>query len=148
MPSYTWKLTDIGLALLTSHNPVVRVRPEVEAVGPDGLVSAVPVVVVPDAYGTYTVSLYASGDLTPSRGGNAGVDYVIEVGRFEQAIDGVFFAGMDTWRFTAAAGGGSVSGMVGGSLLAVWVGPPWPAAPLPKGLYIDKFAPNPWGIVA
>lgn len=148
MPPYTWKLTDIRAAALTPWFPVVRVRPEVEAFGPDGLVSEVPVVVTPDMYGTYTVSLFASGDLTPAAGGGSGVDYVIEVGRFEESIDGHRFVGMDLYRFTAAAGGGPVAQMQGGSLLAVWIGPPWPAAPLPKGVYIDKDAPNPWGVVA
>lgn len=151
MPSYTWKLTDIRADALTPWFPVVRVRPEVEAFGPDGLVSEVPVVVNPDMYGTYTVSLFASGDLTPAVGGGSGVDYVIEVGRFDESIDGHRFSGTDLYRFTAAAGGGAVAQMQGGSTLAVWVGPPigeWPQPPLPKGMYIDPTGMCPWGVVS
>lgn len=147
--TYTATLTDIGLGVLTGSSPVMRVRPLVESFGPDGLVSAVPVPVAVDpTSGAFTVTLHPSGELTPATGGAVGVDYVIEVGRFEEAIDGTFFAGLDAWRFTAVAGGGNVGQMAGGSLLAVWVGPPWPAPPLPRGLYIDLVTPNPWGVVA
>jgi hypothetical protein len=98
--------------------------------------------------GAFSITLIPSGELTPTTGSSPGVDYIIEVGRFEEAIDGTYFAGVDAWKFTAVAGGGNVGGMNGGSLLAVWIGPPWPAAPLPKGLYIDTTPPNDWGIVA
>lgn len=147
---YTGTLTDIGLGLLNGQSPVLRVRPTVEAFGPDGLVSAAPVPVSLNAgTGAFSMTLYPSGELTPAAGGAAGVDYIIEVGRFETAIDGEnVFVGLDVWKFTAVAGGGNVGEMAGGSMLAVWVGPPWPAQPLPKGLYIDTTPPNPWGIVA
>lgn len=147
--SYTGTLTDIGLGVLTPVAPVMRVRPVEEAFGPDGLVSEAPVAVaVNPINGAFSMSLIPSGELTPSRGGPAGVDYIIEVGRFERAIDGTYFAGLDAWRFTAVAGGGNVGGMNGGSVLAVWLGPPWPPSPLPKGLYIDLTPPNQWGIVS
>jgi hypothetical protein len=119
----------------------MRVRPEVEAYGPDGLVSKAPVpVTLNPTTGAFSITLIPSGELTPTTGGSPGVDYIIEVGRFEHAIDGTYFAGVDVWKFTAVAGGGNVGGMSGGSLLAVWIGPPvgeWPAEPLPKGLYLD-----------
>lgn len=146
--AYTGTLADIGLGVLTSHAPVMRVRPEREAFSPTGLISAVPVTVaVNPATGAFTMNLVPSGELTPTAGGSPGVDYIIEVGRFEESLDGTVFTGIDLWRFTAVAGGGNVGEMNGGSLLAVWVGPPWPPAPLPKGLYIDLLPPNPWGIV-
>lgn len=138
---YTGTLADIGLGVLTSSFPVMRVRPEVEAFSPDGLISKTPVAVPLDPVtGAFTMSLVPSGDLTPAGGGAVGVQYVIEVGRFEQAIDGTYFAGVDAWKFTAVAGGGNIGGMQGGSMLAVWIGPPigvWPSEPLPKGLYLD-----------
>lgn len=147
--TYTGTLADIGLEALTSHGPVMRVRPTVEAFGPDGLISAVPVAVALDpATGAFSMTLTPSGDLTPTSGGAPGVDYIIEVGRYQSALDGSRLVGVDAWRFTAVAGGGNVGEMNGGSLLATWIGPPWPAEPLPKGLYIDKTPPNLWGIVA
>jgi hypothetical protein len=147
--TYTGTLTDIGLGALTGQYPVMRVRPEVEAYGPDGLVSKAPVpVTLNPTTGAFSMTLIPSGELTPTGGGSPGVDYIIEVGRFEEAIDGTYFAGVDAWKFTAVAGGGNVGGMNGGSLLAVWIGPPWPTLPLPKGLYIDTTPPNDWGIVA
>lgn len=146
--TYTGTLADIGLGVLTSRMPVMRVRPTVESFGPNGLISAAPVQVSLDpATGAFSMTLIASGDLTPAAGGAPGVDYIIEVGRFEQAIDGTYFAGFDIWKFTAVAGGGNVGGMNGGSLLAVWIGPPWPTYPYPAGLYIDTTPPNPWTIV-
>ena len=148
--TYSGRLTDIGLGALVNANPVMRVRPVVEAFGPSGLISQAPVpVTITPATGAFSMSLIPSGELTPATGGSAGVDYVIEVGRFEEAIDGsAVFAGLDVWRFTAVAGGGNVGDMAGSSLLAVWVGPPWPSSPLPAGLYIDTVSPNPWGIVS
>lgn len=146
--TYTGTLTDIGLGVLAGSSPAMRVRPVEEAYGPDGLVSAVPVPVTLDGAGGFSMTLIPSGELTPARGGSPGVDYVIEVGRFEESIDGAVFHGADVWKFTAVAGGGNVGEMAGGSLLAVWVGPPWPDYPLPEGLYIDTVSPNDWGIVA
>lgn len=149
MSSYTYSgtLTDIGLGLLTGSAPVMRVRPEAEAFGPDGLVSAAPVsVTLNPTTGAFSMTLVPSGELTPSRGGTTGVDYIIEVGRFEEAIDGTYFAGVDVWKFTAVAGGGNVGDMNGGSLLAVWIGPPWPEMPSPPGLYVDLIPPNAWGV--
>lgn len=144
---YTGTLADIGLGVLTSRAPVMRVRPEVEAYGPNGLISSVPVdVAIDPVTGAFSMHLVPSGDLTAASGGRPGVDYIIEVGRFEKSIDGTYFAGFDVWKFTAVAGGGNVGGMKGGSLLAVWVGPPWPADPVPSGLYIDLTPPNDWGI--
>lgn len=144
---YTGTLADIGLGLLTPFAPQMWVHPEVEAFGPDGLVSAVPVAVtVNSVTGAFSMTLIASGDLTPAAGGPTGVDYIIEVGRFEQAVDGTYLAGTDVWKFTAVAGGGNIGEMSGGSLLAVWVGPPWPDLPVPAGLYIDLTPPNAWGV--
>lgn len=144
--TYTFTLNDIGLGSIASASPVVRIRPVVEAFGPDGIVSARPRTITLSS-GVGTVTLYPSGELTPANGGKAGVDYIIEVARFEEALDGVVFEGVDVYRFTAVAGGGNVGDMAGGSLLAVWVGPPWPS-PLQKGLYIDLTPPNDWGIRA
>lgn len=150
--TYTGTLTDIGLGVLTGQYPVMRVRPEVEAYGPDGLVSKAPVPVPLDpGNGTFSMNLIPSGELTPTTGGSPGVDYIIEVGRFEQALDGTYFAGIDAWKFTAVVGGGNIGDMAGGSLLAIWIGPPvaaWPSYPYPPGLYIDPLAPNPWTVVS
>ncbi|WP_136057581.1 MULTISPECIES: hypothetical protein [unclassified Microbacterium] len=143
--AYTWSLTDIGLGVLTSWMPEVTVRPAVSAFGPDGLVSDVRVQVSATG-GVYSATLIPSGDLTPASGGATGVDYIIEVGRFELADDLTkIWHGTEAWKFTAVAGGGNVGGMNGGSLLAVWIGPPWPAGS-PAGLYIDTTPPNAWGI--
>lgn len=144
--AYTWKLTDIGLDAIAAAEPVLHIRPAVPAFGPDGLVSSHPVAVTPNGSGVYSATLYPSGELTPSGGGNAGVDYIISVGFFDKELDGTEFRSVDNWRFTAVADGGNVGDMAGGSLLAVWV-PPWPDYPLPKGLYIDTAAPNDFGIV-
>lgn len=143
--TYTFTLTDIGLGSIAAADPVVRIRPVVEAYGPDGIVSARPREITMIGT-TGTVTLYPSGELTPATGGGSGVDYIIEVARFEEALDGVVFEGVDVYRFTAAVGGGNIGDMAGGSLLAVWVGPPWPQPPLPKGLYIDTTPPNEWGV--
>lgn len=148
--TYTGTLADIGLGALTALMPVMRVMPEREAFGPDGLISDAPVLVpVNPVTGAFSMTLVPSGELTPSMGGTPGVDYIIKVARFGIGSDGEKFEnGLDVYRFTAVAGGGPISGMAGGSLLAVWIGPPWPDAPLPAGLYIDKTPPNPWGVVA
>lgn len=146
--TYTGTLTDIGLGVIASSNPVMRVRPEVEAFGPDGVVSAKPrPVSVKSSTGAFSMTLYPSGQLTPGNGGPTGVAYILEVGRFEDTIDGKVFHGIDVWRFIAATGGGNIGDMAGGSLLAVWIGPPWPS-PLQKGLYLDTNSPNPWGVLA
>ncbi|MHC9044022.1 hypothetical protein ACYX8G_05530 [Microbacterium saperdae] len=138
--TYTWTLTDIGLGLLTSWLPEVTVRPKVSSFSPDGLVSDVRVPVTPTG-GVYSASLIASGDLTPADGGPTGVDYIIEVGRYELADDLTkIWHGTEAWEFTAVAGGGNIGGMQGGSLLSFWPGPPlgvWPSFPYPKGLYFD-----------
>lgn len=137
--TYTGTLTDIGVGLLAGAYPQLRVRPESEAFGPDGVVSAAPVpVTLSAATGRFAMTLYPSGELTPTAGGSPGVDYILEASRFETALDGsAVFTGLDVWRFTAVAGGGNIGQMLGGSLLAVWMGPPWPSKPYPKGLYID-----------
>ncbi len=150
MYAYGGTLTDIGLGVLTAQHPAMTVRPEESAFGPDGLVAGVrvPVALNPST-GAFTMTLIASAELTNARTGAHGVPYVIEVGRFELAEDLTsIWHGTEVWRFTAAAGGGNVGGMSGGSLLAVWVGPPWPPAPLPPGLYIDTTPPNAWGVVS
>ncbi|MEU4016168.1 hypothetical protein AB0E56_12995 [Microbacterium sp. NPDC028030] len=150
MPTYeyTGTLADIGLGVLTDLAPLMWVHPEVEAFSPEGLISATPVPVAVDPVtGAFSMDLVPSGDLTPATGGGSGVDYVIEVVLFKPTVDGEsFIAGTDVWKFTAVAGGGNVGEMNGGSLLAVWVGPPWPSAPVPPGLYIDMTPPNPWGV--
>lgn len=143
--TYTGTLTDTGLGMLTAWAPEMTVRPVTSAFGPDGLVSdvRVPVALAGDAF---TMSLIPSGELTPAVGGSPGVDYIIEVGRFELADDLTkIWHGTEAWRFTAVAGGGNVGEMNGGSLLAVWVGPPWPVG-TPAGLYIDLTPPNAWGL--
>lgn len=146
--AYTGTLTDIGLGFLTGAHPEVTVRPEESAFGPDGLVSDVRVPVTLTG-GSFSMSLIPSGDLTSARTGAAGMPYVIEVGRFELAADLTkIWHGTEVWRFTAVAGGGNVGGMQGGSLLAVWLGPPWPSAPYPKGLYIDTTDTNEWTVVS
>lgn len=151
---YTGTLTNIGLGALTSYAPLMWVHPTVEAYGPDGLISAAPVPVTLDpATGTFTMTLVPSGELTPARGGSPGVDYVIEVVLLKPTLDGGnSVAATDIWKFTAVAGGGNVGGMNGGSLLAVWIGPPWPAGAenpttAPKGVYIDTTGDSPFGIV-
>jgi len=145
--TYTGTLADIGLGRLTGLSAAMRVRPEEEAFTTEGLISAIPVpVAVDEATGRFSISLVPSGALTASTSGRSGVDYIIEVGRFEASLDGFVFHGVDTWKFTATAGGGNVGEMKGGSLFAVWVGPPWPSAPLPRGLYIDTVPPNEWGV--
>lgn len=144
-------LTDVGAdALADVMRLRLHVRPEEEAFSPDGLVSQVPVLVDVDSDGAFTMTLIPSGELT-GRSGRAGVGYVISADRFEETADAeTWVAGWDLWRFVAVAGGGNIGEMAGGSLLAVWIGPPigtWPTAPYPKGLYIDPIAPNPWGVV-
>ncbi len=144
---YSATLADIGLGLLTGQNPVMQIRPAEEAFSTDGLISAVPVTVPVDpTTGRFTVSLVPSGDLTAASSGRTGVDYIISVGRFEDTLDGRVFHAADRWQFTAVAGGGNIGEMRGGSLLAVWIGPPWPSEPLPRGFYIDMTPPNPWGV--
>ena len=137
----TGYLTDIGLGALTGAMPRMTVQPVTAAYGPDGLVSEIPVEVDVWLSGKFSMHLIPSGELTPAMGGSAGVDYIIKVGRFETADDGsTVFHGADVWRFTATAAGGEIGDMAGGSLLAVWIGPPigqWPSEPLPKGLYLD-----------
>lgn len=148
METYTATLTDIGLGVLTAYHPEMTVRPEERAFGPGGLVAdvRVPVSLNPTT-GAFSMSLIPSGDLTNARTGQGGVPYVIEVGRFELAEDLTkVWHGTEAWRFTAVAGGGNIGEMSGGSLLAVWIGPPWPSAPLPKGLYIDTAGNNDWGV--
>lgn len=146
--TYTGYLTDVGLGLLVGKRPELTVRPEVHAFGPRGPVAAVRVPVPLNAStNQFTMTLIPSGELTDAVTGITGVSYVLDVGRFDLADDLTkIWRGTDAFRFTAVAGGGNVGEMAGGSLLAVWVGPPWPATPLPKGLYIDQTPPNPWGI--
>lgn len=148
--TYTFSLRDIGLGQLPAAGLVVTVEPEVEAFGPQGLVSARPKPIPLDGSGSASVTLYPSGELTAASSGRTGVRYVIKVGRFEDAIDGTVFRGLDVFWFVAVAGGGNVGEMSGGSLLAVWIGPPihpWPVAPYPKGLYLDPLPPQPWTVV-
>lgn len=137
---YTGRLTDVAGGTLAAVSPVLRVRPETEAFGPDGIVSEHPVMVPVDGAGNFSMSLFPSGELTAGWQGTTGVRYILSVGLEHGAW-------LDVWRFTATAGGGPVAGMAGGSMLAVWPGPPWPPLPLPKGMYIDTVDPNPWGIV-
>lgn len=145
---YNGLLTDVASVPIGGWFPEMAIRPVVEAFGPDGLVSEVPVPITVASDGSFSVQLIPSGELTPTAGGSPGVDYIISVGRFELGDDNqTSWHGTDSWRFTAVAGGGNIGGMNGGSLLAVWM-PPWPADPLPKGLYIDTAPPNEWGIVS
>lgn len=145
---FTGTYRDIGLGPIDYADPVMRIRPEVEAFGPDGLVSGKPrEIAVDPATGAFSMTLYPSGELTSAMGGRVGVDYIIEIGRSVSTMDGERSNGVDVYRFTAVAGGGNIGQMAGGSLLAVWVGPPWPN-PLRKGLYIDLTPPNDWGIRA
>ncbi|WEK60492.1 MAG: hypothetical protein P0Y60_14420 [Candidatus Microbacterium colombiense] len=143
--AYTGKLSDIGLGNLGGWLPEMTVRPKVSAFGPDGLISDVRVPVTLTA-GAFSMNLVPSGELTPATGGSPGIDYVIEVGRFELADDLTkIWHGTEAWEFTAVVGGGNIGEMNGGSLLAVWIGPPWPAD-TPAGLYIDMTPPNAWGV--
>ncbi|MCW2165052.1 hypothetical protein B0I12_002207 [Microbacterium hydrothermale] len=148
LASYAGRLLDIGLgALPAGQRLILRIRPEEEAFSAEGLVSAAPKTLNYDATtGGFTFSALPSGELTSASTGRSGVDYIIEVGRFEDALDGSRFTSADVYRFTAAAGGGDIGGMKGGSLLAVWVGPPWPPLPSPRGLYIELTPPNEWGV--
>lgn len=136
--TYTWTLTDIGLGALTAWMPVVTVRPAVSAFGPNGLVSDVRVPVTATG-GVYSATLIPSGELTPASGGSTGVDYIIEVGRFELADDLTkIWHGTEAWQFTATVGGGSVADMTGRPLEGnvPWgFGPPPPT--LTRGLYYD-----------
>lgn len=148
---YAGWLTDIGADALASVLRVrLRVRPEEEAFGLNGIVSAAPVdVPVNPSTGAFSMKLTPSGELT-GRSGKAGIKYILSVDRFEETPEGgEWLAGWDLWEFVAVAGGGNIGGMAGGSLLAVWVGPPWPSSVNgpPKGLYIDTLPPNDWGIV-
>lgn len=147
---YTGTLKDITAERLADVLRVrLRVRPKEEAFGPEGIVSAAPVdVAVVGLNGAFVMTLIPSGELV-GKSGRAGVNYVLSVDRFEETSEGgEWLAGWDLWEFTAVAGGGNIGDMKGGSLLAVWIGPPWPSAPLPIGLYIDEESPNEWGIVA
>lgn len=151
--TYTGKLSDVVATPIGGWFPAMAVRPVVEAYGPDGLVSKVPVPIAVDPLGNFIVQLIPSGELTPTGGGSAGVDYIISVGRFDLGDDNqTSWRGTDSWRFTAVAGGGNVGEMNGGSILAVWAGPPWPAGSdkretAPKGFYIDEGDENAYGIV-
>ena len=140
--TYTSRLTDLSEAPLSAWYPQLRISPEEEAFGPAGLVSEryreVP---VDPGSGAFSVALIPSGELT-GRSGKAGVDYIIQA-----RLLGEHHSWLDLWRFTAVAGGGPIHEMQGGSLLAIWVGPPWPAYPLPKGFYFDTTGENPYGIV-
>lgn len=136
--SFTGTLTDIGLGALTEQFPVMTVRPEVSAFGPDGLVSdvRVPVGLVGDAF---SMDLVASAELTPVSGGRSGVLYVIEVGRFDLADDLTkVWHGTEQWRFTAVLGGGNVGQMP--NVRPEW-NVPWgfgpPPATVTTGLYYD-----------
>lgn len=146
--TYTGRLTDIGAAPLASVLRVrLRVRPEEEAFGPNGIVSATPVdVPVDPATGAFQMVLHPSGELK-SKSGRTGVRYILSADRFEETPQGGEWSpGWDIWKFTAVVGGGNIGDMEGASLLAVWIGPPWPQPPLPSGLYIDKAPPNAWGV--
>lgn len=151
--TYTGLLTDVAKVPIGGWFPQMAIRPVVEAYGPDGLVSAVPVpITVLNVDGSFSVQLIPSGELTPTGGGSPGVDYIISVGRFDLGDDNkTTWTSTDSWQFTAAAGGGNIGEMNGASLLAMWFGPPmgeWPSAPYPAGVYIDPIAPNPWTVVS
>jgi hypothetical protein len=139
--TYSGTLSDVTDVPIGAWFPAAAIRPAVEAYGPDGLVSKVPVPIPLDPSGAFSVQLIPSGELTPTGGGSPGVDYIIGVGRFDLGADNkTSWVGTDSWQFAAVAGGGNIGEMNGGSLLAVWFGPPvdeWPAEPLPKGVYID-----------
>lgn len=144
--AYTGTLTDIGLGNLGGWLPEMTVRPKVSAYGPDGLVSdiRVPVTLAGDAF---TMNLIPSGELTPVGGGAPGVNYVIEVGRYELADDLTkIWHGTEAWEFTAVVGGGNIGEMNGGSLLAFFIGPPWPSLPSPRGMYFELTTPNRIGL--
>lgn len=148
--AYIGSLLDIGLGNLGAWLPEMTVRPKVSAFSPDGLVSDVRVPVALNG-GYFSMNLTPSGDLTPATGGSPGVDYVIEVGRYELGDDLVkIWHGTEAWEFTAVAGGGNIGGMNGGSLLAIWPGPPlgqWPDPPYPSGFYFDPITGD-WMVVS
>lgn len=138
---YTGTLSDIGLGNLGGWLPEMTVRPKASAFGPDGLVSDVRVPVVLTG-ATFTMSLIPSAELTPVNGGQSGVQYVIEVGRFELADDlAKIWHGTEAWEFTAVVGGGNVGEMPGvrpESLIPWGFGPPPDS--LTTGLYYDASA--------
>lgn len=135
---YTGTLTDIGLGLLNSYRPVVQVRPEFPAFGPDGLVSAAPKTVdVDPSTGGMTMHLIPSAYLSSPAAGDGGVRYILKVGRFEDTITGQRFHGSDVFRFTAVVGGGNIGEMSSGPQIRSFFGPPWPTTSRP-GVYLDK----------
>lgn len=129
--TYTGTLTDIGVQVLTSRYPRLTVRPEHGVWGLDGVVSSARrTVTVNPATGAFTMTLVASADLTPP------AKYVLEVVLFDQAADGTPIAGWDAWTFTAVAGGGNIADMADAPATRLFIGPPWPATPIP-GAYFD-----------
>lgn len=121
-------LSDLGRRL--------TVRPEVEAYGPSGIVSSRRRgVVLDDATGDFSVTLFPSPEL---RGvdGRDGVNYILELALFEEALDDATWTVHDTWVFTAIVGGGDIKNMGPYPSNNLIEGPPWPEG-MPPGAYFE-----------
>lgn len=133
--TYTGRLTDLGLNILTENVPRLTVRPERSAMSTDGPVSTKHVEVnVNPATGEFALDLIASADMSPP------TRYVLELVLFDQAGDGTPIQGWDFWTFAAVVGGGNIAEMGDAPITSWWIGPPWPdRGPLgsPSGLYLD-----------
>ncbi|MGK9222078.1 MULTISPECIES: hypothetical protein [unclassified Microbacterium] len=109
---YTGSLTDIGVNDLGDYEPRLRVSPEEEAFGPDGLVSAQAVPVTVNADGTFQISLVASTDLVGAATRRSPVRHVLELALFQESFDGAkVLHRRDQWAFVAAVGGGHIGDM-------------------------------------
>lgn len=127
--TYTGTLTDIGVSALAGYTPRLTVRPQAEAFGPSGIVSAKRVLVPVNPSGSFSMQLQPSTELTPTRGGPTGVKYVLEVALFEDTFDGSQrVIHRDSWSFSAVAGGGDIGDMADlvpyGPIVAVLAPPP------------------------
>ncbi|MBO3663743.1 hypothetical protein [Microbacterium stercoris] len=137
MATYTYlgTLTDVGVHGLADFMPRLTVRPEVEAWGPDGLVTDQRVV-VPVTGTTFSMELIPSSELVGTNG-KVGVQYILEVVLYgETASGGRWRVWQNEWRFSALPGGGAITRMGDVPALGFYVGPNWPATPLP-GAYYD-----------
>ena len=135
--TYTGSLHVLGHALLSAWFPRLTVRPEVEAMGPDGLVSSKPLAVTVDHNtGLFSMPLVPSTELTGTDG-RLGVRYILDLALFDSSWDGATaLVRQDLWIFTAIAGGGDIADMGSQPPVAFIAGPPWPLTPR-AGTYFD-----------
>lgn len=134
MAIYTGTLTDVGVNSLGPLLPRLTVRPEIAAWGPDGLVTDNRVV-VPLTGVAFSMALIPSSSLVGADG-RLGVKYVLEVVLFAETVDGSRAqVWRSEWRFAALPMGGPIVDMGDVPPIAFFVGPPWPATPLPGGYY-------------